>query len=60
MPTYEYKCPECNTVTEEVHKISEQIVVVCPKCNMKKIKGVGGGLAFHFKCSGFYKTDYQQ
>lgn len=30
MPTYEYKCPECNIVMEVVHSIKETPDIFCP------------------------------
>lgn len=64
MPTYEYKCPECAKIEQHQHKMNEQFVAICHNCFQKgkscqMVKGVGGGLAVHFKGSGFYETDYK-
>lgn len=59
MPTYEYKCSQCNTVTEETHKMTEDVLVICDKCNEKKIRVVSGGLGLRFQGNGFYITDYK-
>lgn len=39
MPVYEYKCSECNTKFEILHKSSTQSnEVICPSCNSVQIK----------------------
>ena len=36
MPTYNYKCNECNTKYEIFHKVKENPYdVICPSCNSK-------------------------
>jgi putative FmdB family regulatory protein len=35
MPTYEYKCLECNDKFEEVQDVKDDPVSICPKCNGK-------------------------
>lgn len=60
MPTYDYKCPECEHVQERFHKIRQRPRVECEKCGarMKKMMGKGAGVIF--KGSGFYETDYRK
>lgn len=60
MPTYDYKCPECEHVQERFHKIRQRPSVECEKCGarMKKMMGKGAGVIF--KGSGFYETDYRK
>jgi putative FmdB family regulatory protein len=39
MPIYEYKCSECNTKFEVLHKsTAKQDDVICPTCNSVKNK----------------------
>ncbi len=61
MPTYEYKCPKCKESIEMFHKITYMLPtsIMCNKCDEFMQKGVGGGIATHFKGSGFYETDYK-
>ena len=60
MPTYDYKCPTCNHQTVMVHKMNETPTTICPSCMKSNMnKGLGGGIAVHFKGSGFYETDYK-
>jgi len=44
MPTYDYKCEDCENVQEVVHRMSESPKVVCEKCKSKKMfKMISGG-----------------
>ena len=59
MPTYEYKCTECNHLFEMFQSIKDPPIKKCPKCkgNVKKL--ISGGSGILFKGSGFYATDYR-
>jgi len=57
MPTYEYECTRCGTITEEFKSISAPKRQRCPKCRGKVIRLISGGMGIHFKGSGFYVTD---
>ena len=59
MPTYDYKCTECNYTFELFQRMSEEPVKICPKCSgvVKRLIGMGAGTIF--KGSGFYQTDYK-
>ena len=59
MPTYDYKCLECNYAFEEFQSMSDDPIDVCPVCkgNVKRL--IGTGAAPIFKGSGFYQTDYK-
>lgn len=61
MPTYEYRCKLCNYEFEEFQLISEEPLIICPKCaepSLKRLLSSGGGLVF--KGNGFYLTDYKK
>ena len=56
MPTYDYQCRACGTVTEVIHSMLDDGPAVCELC--------GGGLrrvlfptGIIFKGSGFYRND---
>jgi putative FmdB family regulatory protein len=50
MPIFEYKCKQCNTKFEILHKSSlNQEEVSCPKCNSKENKK----LLSSFSATGF-------
>ena len=59
MPTYDYKCTECNYTFELFQKMTDEPLKKCPKCNgtVKRLIGMGAGTIF--KGSGFYQTDYK-
>ena len=59
MPTYDYKCSECNHTFEYFQPMSAEPLKECPKCTgrLKRIIGTGSGPIF--KGSGFYQTDYK-
>lgn len=57
MPTYEYRCTEGHEF-EQVQKMSELPVRVCPACGAAAERAISGGAGLIFKGSGFYITDY--
>ena len=60
MPTYEYKCANCNCLMEVFQSITANPLRKCPECGKMKLQrllGTGAGLIF--KGSGFYETDYR-
>ena len=59
MPTYDYKCLECENTFEVFQKITEDPITNCPKCNGKVKRLIGAGAGPIFKGSGFYQTDYK-
>lgn len=59
MPTYDYKCADCDEIKQYQHKMNETFTVVCEKCQKTMKKGFSCGTGLHFKESGFYETDYK-
>jgi putative FmdB family regulatory protein len=59
MPTYDYKCNDCNYTFEMFQKMTDEPLDKCPKCsgNLKRL--IGTGATPIFKGSGFYQTDYK-
>lgn len=60
MPTYEYKCENCDYKFEKMQSIAASALRKCPKCgklSLKRLIGIGAGIIF--KGSGFYQTDYR-
>lgn len=60
MPTYEYKCGNCDHLMEAFQSITAKPLKKCPECGKLKLQrllGTGAGLIF--KGSGFYETDYR-
>ncbi len=63
MPTYDYKCKQCNHLFEHFQSITSPIKKKCPKCGKWKLVrliGSGGGIIFKKGVGGFYSKDYPQ
>lgn len=58
MPTYEYVCTECQNEWEEIQKISEPALEVCPKCKKTTAKRQISGGNFILKGGGWYADLY--
>lgn len=56
MPTYQYRCKECDHEFEVVQSFSDDPLESCPECQ-GRLKKVYGNVGISFKGSGFYKTD---
>ncbi len=66
MPTYEYECTQCESVTEVFQPITEKPRRKLRKsdeatcdCNVTVVRRIGTGGGIIFKGSGFYQTDYR-
>jgi putative FmdB family regulatory protein len=60
MPTYEYKCGNCEHRFERFQSIKARPVRKCPSCGKASVQRlVGAGAGIIFKGSGFYETDYR-
>lgn len=58
MPTYEYACASCQNHWEEIQKISEEPLKVCPKCGKDTAKRQISGGNFILKGGGWYADLY--
>ena len=56
MPTYEYRCKDCDHAFEIVQSFSDDSLTQCPECG-GALKKVFGNVGITFKGGGFYKTD---
>jgi putative FmdB family regulatory protein len=59
MPTYEYKCLDCDEVFEEFQKITDPPITNCRRCGGEVKRLISGGSGLLFKGTGFYITDYR-
>ena len=59
MPTYDYKCKNCNDTFEHFQKMTDDPLKVCDKCGGSLVRLIGTGLTPVFKGKGFYETDYK-
>jgi putative FmdB family regulatory protein len=58
MPTYEYACSGCGNAWEEMQKITEAPLEVCPKCHQATAKRQISGGNFILKGGGWYADLY--
>jgi len=60
MPTYSYRCQNCEHCFDLFQKITAEPETECPQCRQHALKRlIGGGAGIIFKGSGFYITDYR-
>ena len=59
MPTYEYRCLDCEHEFEVFQSIKANPVGSCPECGGGVSKMFSAGAGLIFKGSGFYITDYK-
>ena len=56
MPTYVYRCQQCNNHLEVIQKFSDAPLKVCPKCQ-GQLRRVIHATGIVFKGSGWYVND---
>ncbi|GAA1720954.1 FmdB family zinc ribbon protein [Propioniferax innocua] len=56
MPTYQYRCTECDHDLEAVQKFTDDALTECPECR-GRLRKIFNAVGVVFKGSGFYKTD---
>lgn len=56
MPTYDYQCRTCGTVTEVIHSMLEDGPTTCGRCG-GELRRVLYPTGIIFKGSGFYRND---
>jgi len=50
MPTYEYKCTECNLQYEHFQQMKDKVTKKCPACGkLKLVRLIGAGSGIIFK-----------
>ena len=58
MPTYNYKCDDCDHQFSLFQKMSDNPVKDCSQCEGTVRRIISGGSGMIFKGTGFYLTDY--
>jgi putative FmdB family regulatory protein len=56
VPTYDYQCRSCGTITEVVHSMLEDGPTTCERCG-GELRRVFHPTGIIFRGGGFYKTD---
>lgn len=59
MPIYEYLCSSCGKKHEALQKISEDLLVDCPKCDEPSLVKMVTAAGFQLKGGGWYVTDFK-
>lgn len=59
MPIYAYKCASCGYAQDEMLKISEAALTVCPACGKPEYVKQLSAAGFQLKGSGWYATDFK-
>lgn len=59
MPIYAYKCASCGFVQDEMQKISDAPLSVCPSCGKADYAKQVTAPGFALKGSGWYATDFK-
>ncbi len=57
MPIYKYVCESCGYKFEELQKVSDHPIEICPECGKGVHKAITHS-SFILKGSGWYATDY--
>jgi putative FmdB family regulatory protein len=57
MPIYEYQCEACGKRTEQLQRVSDPPLALCPHCG-GALKKLVSAPAFQLKGTGWYKSDY--
>jgi len=61
MPTYEYRCRECDHELEAFQSMKDEPLTLCPACGLPGLKRqISRGTGMILKGSGFYETDYKR
>ncbi len=60
MPTYSYKCKDCEHTYSAFQSIKDEPDKKCPECGGAIVRLIGAGSGILFKGSGFYVTDYRK
>jgi putative FmdB family regulatory protein len=58
MPTYEYRCNDCEWEFETEQKIKDAPLKDCPQCNKPALERLISATAFQLKGGGWYKDSY--
>ena len=58
MPLYPYRCESCEHSFDELQRMSDEPLKICPKCKKPELKKLIGAANFVLKGSGFHVNDY--
>ena len=59
MPIYTYKCASCGFAQDEMQKMSDAQLTVCPSCGKADYAKQVTAAGFALKGTGWYATDFK-
>ena len=59
MPIYEYQCQACGHKLEKLHRMNDELLTDCPKCEKSSLSKLVSAAAFRLKGNGWYETDFK-
>jgi len=59
MPIYEYQCVLCGHTFDQLQKISEEPLKLCPECHQPGLQKLVSAAGFQLKGTGWYATDFR-
>jgi len=59
MPIYAYKCASCGHQEDEMQKVSDEPLTVCPSCGKADYAKQLTAPGFALKGTGWYATDFK-
>jgi len=59
MPIYAYKCVSCGFAQDEMQKVSDAMLTVCPSCGKADYAKQVTAPGFALKGTGWYATDFK-
>jgi putative FmdB family regulatory protein len=59
MPIYAYKCASCGYAHDEMQKVSDVQLTVCPSCGKAEYAKQVAAPGFALKGNGWYATDFK-
>lgn len=57
MPTYSYRCANCDFAFDQYQAFTDESLTVCPNCGQSQLRKVFNSIGVSFTGSGFYRND---
>jgi putative FmdB family regulatory protein len=57
VPTYSYRCANCDHAFDQYQAFTDDSLTVCPNCHQAQLRKVFNSIGVTFNGTGFYRTD---
>jgi len=57
VPTYSYRCANCDFAFDQYQAFTDESLTVCPNCGQSQLRKVFNSIGVSFTGSGFYRND---